>query len=124
MINLDESPVLRQAYAVQDFARNIMMKRDQGVEPDGETLALWMLERRNLAGAEITTSLDALAVSHQLLQCISALHRFSEDADALGYMASETAIAVGGLIRFLEGCSGVTREALGLHDDYCGPTRN
>lgn len=124
MTNDTVPPVLKQAYVIQDIARRVMVQREQGIEPDEQVMAEWMQVRRNLAGAEITSPVEGIAVAHQLIQAVSALPRFSEDPDALNYMAAEIGVAAVGLLRFFEEHSGVTREALGLYDDYCGPTRN
>lgn len=117
-------PVLQQAHAVQTEARDILTKRVRG-EPLSEARgAAWMDDRRKLATSEVTTTVDALALAHGLLQGVECITRFDDDREALEYLVGEIAAATTGIIRFLEDNTGVTRETLGLFDNYIGPPRH
>lgn len=123
MASPHRSPVLQQAYAIQAQARDLMTKKSAGEPlPDAQVCA-WMDNRRDLAAADLATPLDALAVAHGLLQGVECLHRFADDPETLRYVVGEVALAASGIIEFLEEAAGVTREALGLFDDY-GPVWN
>lgn len=118
------SPILRQAHAIQAEARDILARKARGMPLSEEEVGAWMDNRRSLAAADLTTPIDALAVAHGLLQAIECAPRFADDEESLEYMAGEMALAALSLIQFLEECTGVTREALGLFDNYTGPRRH
>lgn len=118
------SPILRQAHAIQAEACDILGRKMRGEPLTEEEVAAWMDNRRSLAAADLTTPIDALAVAHGLLQAIECTPRFADDAESLNYMAGEMTLAALSLIQFLEDCTGVTREALGLFDNYTGPRRH
>lgn len=123
MPGASNSPVLQQAYAIQAQARDLITKKLAGEPLPESQVCAWMDNRRDLAAADLTTPLDALAVAHGLLQGVDCLHRFADDPETLRYVAGELALAASSIIEFLEETAGVTREALGLFDDY-GPVRN
>lgn len=116
-------PILQRAYDIQKRARTFIMQRDQGRALDNEAVAEWMFDRHELAASPITEPLDGLALAHHLLQDISVLHRIADDPVALNMMATDMAAAAMGIIRFFEECTGVTRDDVGLFNDY-GPVAN
>lgn len=117
-------PVLVQAHAVQTEVRDIIAKKARGEPLTEAEVSAWMDSRRKLASSEVRTPIDALAIAHGLLQGVECIPRVDDDREALVYLVEELTAATSGIIRFLEENTGVTRETLGLFDNYIGPPRH